>query len=80
MGENFSGSVNSVPRGSILNVRESIHCLCVASVGNREIFTESGFHSITFFIQRGVRVLAGLPVASEKHFISFICVKNTFAS
>jgi len=36
--------------------------------------------SVTSFIECGVRVLAGLPVASEKRFISFICLKNTFAS
>jgi len=45
MGEHFSGSVDSALRGTILNVGESIHCLYMASIGNREILTESGFHS-----------------------------------
>lgn len=36
--------------------------------------------SVTSFTRCGARVLARLPVALEKHFISFICLKNTFAS
>jgi hypothetical protein len=49
-GEKLSGSVDSGLCGSILNVGESIQWLYLASVGNREIFTVSGFYSYCYIL------------------------------